>query len=302
MTTLEKALSETYLPKKDMSELKEEPLWLKEELVYDKYVSEYIKQKPEMDDFSDIYPKEEIKEDKDKLTEIKERRKFKKTKRSEILEAVLARQIEEANWLGENCFISQVCEYDDVINHTDLVAEFRERDEILRLAIDITTTEKTEDLEKKIEKIEKEIDSGRLTSLKYCLFEETEPYYKGKIKMLPRVIIGTNKDGVKELSELVGKTIQGEKGSQKDLANFYAQIEFLEEIETQLKYFIDYAEVKKGYSPEDLLVKQHEKVLDIISEILENKKRSLGELPPRARTSVIYNYLTGLSLARPSPF
>jgi hypothetical protein len=218
----EKAFFEKYT-------LKEEELYPKEQLVYDKYVLEHKRQEPKMEDFSDIYPEEEIKKDKEHLNKIKERHQFYKTQRSEILEALLTNQIQQALWFGENYFVVQASEYDDVLNHTDLIAEFREKDEIIRLAIDVTTSENKNILEKKIKRIEKGIDQGKLTTLN-ILFEEIEPPSKGKIEMIPRVIIGTNKEGIKELSKLVEKTIKREKGSHKELANFYTQIEFLEEI------------------------------------------------------------------------
>lgn len=274
---------------------REEELCPDEERVYQEYVSEYKKQKPEMDDFSDVYSEIEIKKDKNYLAQIKEGFQFCKTERSEILEIVLAKQIEQADWLGKNCFIVQSSEYDDVINHTDLIAEFREKDEIIRLAIDVTTSENKAALDKKIGFIEKDIDNGKLTTLKYYLFEETEPHIKGRAEMIPRVIIGTNKEGVKELSGLVEKTIKKEEGSNKELANFYAQIEFLEEIKGQLEYFIDYAKAKKGCAPEHPLINRQEKVLNIINRILENKKRSMS-LPSRARTNGVYKFLTNLSV------
>lgn len=273
----------------------EEELCPGEERVYQKYISEHKKQEPKMDDFSDVYSEIEIKKDKKYLASIKEGFQFYKTERSEILEIVLARQIDQTEWFGENCFVVQSSEYDDVINHTDLVAEFREKDEIIRLAIDVTTSEDKAVLDKKIGYIEKDIDNNKLTTLKYYLFEETEPYTKGKAEMIPRVIIGTNKEGVKELSGLVEKTIKKEEGSNKELADFYAQIEFLEEIKEQLEYFIDYAKAKKECAPEHPLINQQEKVLNIINRILENKKRSTS-LPSRARTNGIYRFLTNLSL------
>jgi hypothetical protein len=224
------------------------------------------------------------------LAEIKEKFQLCKTERSEILEVILAKQIEQANWFGENCFIVQTSEYDDVLNHTDLVAEFKEKDETIRLAIDVTTSQSKDTLADKIKFVEKEIDQGSLTTLKYYLFEEIEPYTKGKVEMIPRVIIGTDKEGVKELSDLVENTIKKEEGSNVELANFYAQIEFLEEIKGQLEYFIDYAKEKGNPRP---VISQQEKVLKVINRVLENKKHSMS-LPRRARTNGTYRFLTSL--------
>ena len=279
--------------------LPEEELSSAEEKVSEKYFPEHQSEELEMDDFSDIYSREKIEDDKKELAEIKKKHQYEKTERSIILETVLTKQIEQADWLGESCYVVQTSKYDDVINHTDLMVEFeREKNgEAIRLAVDVTTSEDREVLDKKIKYIEKDIDRGKLTTLKYYLFKETEPHTKGKIEMVPRIIIGTDKEGVKELSKLVAKTFKKEtrKEGHRELANFYAQIEFLEEMKEQLEYFIDYTKAKKECSPEHPLVNQQEKVLNIINQILENKKRSTS-LPNRARTNGVYKFLTNLSI------
>lgn len=265
-----------------------------EKEVYRNYLPEYQQQEPTLDDFSDVYPPEKIKEDKEKLDEIKKTKQFiSKTKRSEILEAILAKQIEQANWLGENCHTSQTAEYDDIVHHTDLVAEFREDKEIIRLAIDVTTTENREILNKKIGFIEKDIKSGQLTTLDYYSFKEAEPHYKGAIKEIPRVIIGTDKKGVKDLSELTERIIRKEEESNIELANDHVQIEFLEQIKGQLEYFIKYTK-KEGRQNQIKLINQQKKVLNVINGILENKRRSPDIKPQRASASQAQKFLTGL--------
>lgn len=279
----EKAFFEKYT-------LPEEPLCQRELLVYSKYVPEYKKEEPKMDDFTDVYLEEEIRKDKEWLQKAKEKH-LAKTGRAHLLEVILAKQIKLANWFGKNCFIVQTSEYDDVINHTDLVIELKKGKKITRLAVDVTTSENKWILDKKRDYIKEEIDQGRLTTLKY-FSSKINPSLRGKIEMIPRVIIGTNKEGVKEISELVAGTIEKSptrKQSKRELTNFYAQIEFLEEAKAQLEYFIKYGE--KKYSSDNPVVYQQREALEAVSEILENKKRSL-RLPQRARQNAVYKILT----------
>ncbi len=268
----------------------EEELCPNEEKVYHDYVLSYKKESVKIDNFSDIYPEIKIKRDVKRVAEIKEKFWSGKTERSEILEAILARQIEQANWFGENCSVVRTSEYDDLVNHTDLVAEFEEEGIFIRLALDVTTSQDKDTLADKIRSIEKEIDQGKLTSLEYYLSEETEPPTKGRLEMVPRVIIGTDREGVKELSDLVKKTIDQEKGSNLELANSQVQIELLTEVKEQLEYFIDYAKEKKA-AP--FLINQQKKVLKIIERALENKKSSIGPTN-RARQNDTYQFLSSL--------
>ena len=143
---------ETYLKEHTLSE---EKLSSAEEKVSEEYFPEYQSEEPKMDDFSDIYSREKIEDDKNELAEIKKKHQYEKTERSIILETVLTKHIEQSNWIGENCYVVQTSKYDDVINHTDLIVEFeREKnDEATRLAIDVTTSEDREVLDKKIKYI-----------------------------------------------------------------------------------------------------------------------------------------------------
>lgn len=268
----------------------EKELSAAEEKVYQDYVLGHRKEELKMNDFSDIYPEIEIKRDENKVAEIKERFRYCKTERSEILEAILARQIEQADWFGENCFVVRTSEYDDLVNHTDLVAEFKEGDEFIRLALDVTTSQSKDVLADKIESIKKEIDQGRLTNLKYYSSEETELQTKGELKMIPRVIIGTDQEGVEELSNLVEKTINREKGSNLKLANSQAQIEFLTEVKEQLEYFVDYT---KGKRADFSLINKQRQVLEIINRVLKNKKSSISSAN-RARKNDTYQFLSSL--------
>ena len=73
-------------------------------------------------------------------------------------------------------------------------------------------------------------------------------------------------------------------------------IEFLQEIESQLKFYVRYAQHECKYDDKHPVVLQRLKALGLIEEILENKKRSIG-LPPRAPNNKVYRYLTNLDSA-----
>lgn len=263
------------------------PLTPAEDAVYDIYVPRHKKQETKITNFRGIYPDREIEKDIAELKAIRKKFKY-KTQESEILEAVLAQQIDQADWFGEECSVVQASEYDDTVHHTDLIVEFHTEEEI-RLAVDVTTSEDHDNLKRKTGYILQDITKGTLTTLKYFYSEDTET--KGEITQLPRVIIGVDREGVKELCGWVEKTIKKEKGSNRSLANHYIQLQFLHQAEQQLIFFINYAKNKKGYDDAHPTVANQQKVLNIIQNILENKKSSIGGQPNRARDNAVNKFL-----------
>jgi len=70
--------------------------------------------------------------------------RFGGTDRGFLFEKFMQYQIQQSNWLGENAFVFQTADYDDVKNGVDAVVEFDPNDRRLnvpRFALDITTQE-----------------------------------------------------------------------------------------------------------------------------------------------------------------
>jgi hypothetical protein len=110
---------------------------------------------------------------------------------AEIFEAILLTEGQESGWLGDDVKILKTADYDDIVNHTDLIAEWREkgaRPHMLGLAVDVTFGPST--LERKFALLQDKIDKGQLGRLKYAHTEQSN---------VPRVVIGMSRETVKEL-------------------------------------------------------------------------------------------------------
>ena len=113
---------------------------------------------------------------------------------AEIFEAILLSEGQESGWFGDDVKILKTTDYDDVINHTDLIAEWHPRTSRARalgLAVDVTFGPST--LEKKFSLLQDKIDRGQLGKLKYVHDEQ---------KHAPHVVIGMSRETVRELMRL----------------------------------------------------------------------------------------------------
>lgn len=222
-----------------------------------------------------IYSKEEIEKDKETVRKIKDKKAkdgslAKKTRYSEILEFILYLQAEQSNWFGEDCVTFRTVDFDDWVNHVDMVAEFEiEGGQFIRLAIDVTTSQSEEGIDEKISRIEKSIENGNLATVKY--FDSERANYTGKLIDTPIVIIGTSKEGVIELCGVTNS-----ENGKKVLSKHYIQIKLLKQIGVQLKHFINHA-IKNGYSEDHIIIQKQQKVLEVIEELEEKNKTRLED-------------------------
>lgn len=247
--------------------------------------------KPDFEDFENIYSKTEIDKDKQKLEKQKSREIKESHQRALILEAILGHQIEQADWFGPNCSVAFAAEYDDRFSHADLILEFDQGKNIPRLAVDVTIASNPKTFEKKRNYIKKDIETGKLTNLKYFI-SEVEPEEKGHRFGLPRVIIGTDIETVKELSETIAKS------AKKELAKSNIQIELLESVKSQLEDEIEYANYsfKKFDTKKHKIITKHEEVLEIIKQVLKNKKAS--GIVPKAHDLTKINWENDIRASR----
>lgn len=232
----------------------------------DRSLNEY---RIDMDTFRELYGAEAVDRDRSKVNHIKE--KFLKTKTPEdieakklavIFEAVFSEQAELSNWLGENSTVIPTCEYDDIINSVDAIAEFSEEEKSpqhLGLGIDVTYRKY---LHEKFKKIKENIDRGTLAEIKY--FHSGSLNFTGKLSQIPRVVVLAKRETVKELVELQ----EGKK--KKALADHFIQFQILEEIIMQLETYREYA-LRIGKQD---IAKKFEMARRIISEIYQKKKEA----------------------------
>lgn len=247
-----------------------------------------------MSDFEDLYGAERVKDDIDSVSRKKERIKEAHsgpTKRARILEALLSEQIELSDWFGQDAFTIIPSEYDDLYNGVDVAIEF-ERDggyKYMAAGIDITSSSSA--IQRKVEIIKEHISNGTLTRMKYFMSERTD--FKGEMGKIPGIVIGTDSNTIKELSELwlqanaqrLGRNLSGlseasienqkklAREAKEKLAKHRVQRLLLEEIEMQLEIYLEYA--KKHQKPE--IIQKYESLLGLIRELLPQKTVSVEE-------------------------
>jgi hypothetical protein len=221
----------------------------------------------EPSDFKDLYSEEVIQEDMRLAAELG--KKFEDFNDPEahklalILEEVFSEQIELNEWLGEGVTTRKSSSYDDYVNGVDEIVEIEEENSVNHLAVAVDVTFGTS-LNKKFERIKKEIESGDLATVKY--FENSERTFKGRLSKVPRVIIGTSKDNLVKLAKL------WVEHNNKELSKHPVQLEILDEMSTQLEAYKNYAE-KLG--KEDI-VKIMDRQITIIQKIrLSDSKKEL---------------------------
>lgn len=154
-----------------------------------------------------------------------------------------------------------------MVNGVDTIAEIEQEHTTSHLALAIDVTHGIL-LQKKFDRIRREIDEGTLTTVKY--FESTDETFRGRLLKVPRVVLGVEKSAVAELAQL------WIAGKNKELATHPVQIQLLDEITIQLKSYRDYAQ----HTGKGDLAKVYDKQLRIVQGIAEqpNKKRLREEM------------------------
>lgn len=268
---------------------KEAPLTKDEALVYRAYLNnselreERItkNQLIRMNEFGDVYPKDELSADKNEVMAEKEEKKIDFTERGEIFE-FLMRESEKFNWFGEDCYIVKTSKYDDIKNYTDIVIEWEDEDgQIVRLAIDCTVAKNEDNLRKKAYGIKRKLESGDLSSLKYHQSELSDE--KRLLTQIPQVVVAIEPEKITDLCRIFTRVINKDKGSKDDFSKCNVQFVLLKEIEEQLRYQNDRIMKILFSCPENKrkhyasAQKSILKTFRIINKIIEEKKHSLGE-------------------------
>lgn len=157
--------------------------------------------------------------DKAELERIKEQ--FgEKGERSELLEAVLYTAIEDNNWMGQCCRTFKTIELDDVFNCTDIVLDIEsDEGEPIRIALDVTTSSRAEEIDPKIEKIKNRLDEGRGTTIRYFQENDEEDSEVNPIYNIPRIIIVLDDENLKILCNKVAPTLKEKPKDRSEKGN-----------------------------------------------------------------------------------
>jgi len=199
-----------------------------------------------IDDFTS-YSDIKRRDDKLKVKQLKERfssrdiRDRHSKEIAEIIEAVLMHQIEMNNWLGADVQTRPTTDYDDFINHVDMLL-FQEGlttpDHVMGLAIDVTFSSDLNSVRGKIDRIKEGLSRLDIGKIDYFTDGDddlgVEPNYKGEIFNVPRVIVGV---GSNNIPSIVSRWNFG-KGRQLEHDPLRAQI--IIQILGQLKVYNDF--------------------------------------------------------------
>lgn len=265
-----------------------------EEKVFEVLLPRHREQAVKMEDFLNIqgFGKDVVKKDKHNVAQKKTRIREMGTepsKKAKLLEAILAEQIELSDWFGGEVLTIIPTEYDDLYNGVDLAIEFEKDTKPTYAALGIDVTSSARSIEKKLAIIKAYILRGDLGQIKYFK-SERDNLPPRQMQGIPQLVIGANKDLIKELSELwlavnrerihkeqayTGlsvEAVQSQKEkmhkARKDLATNRVQVLLLKEIQIQLEAFAKFA--RKKNIPE--VAEKFESLLHLISPILEEKK------------------------------
>lgn len=268
---------------------KPETLSEAEEQVYQTLIPHLEELAINLDDFKEENRQENIKIDKEKVQQRKEELKqmgqseiSSSKKRSKILEALMAEQIEISDWFGPNVNTVIASEFDDLFNSIDMVVEFgdeKEKDSHYDpVGIDVTST--TERIEKKLYKIRDSLRQWGGSRIRYFRSERQNP--KTTLKEMPRLIIGVEPELLEELSklwleanehrlenrnplELSSQEKQKIRAARESLAKHRTAKLILEELKIQLETIIKFA---KKYKEDP---SKFERLLTIVKGLLKLK-------------------------------
>lgn len=237
----------------------------------------------DMDKFREMYTDKFVDIDleyiKDKEEEFEEETSPSKKEaenRGKIMEALTILNL--PLWMGENVTARKASRFDDIRNKIDAVVEIDQETsrEVMALAIDVTHVSGFErgadrvgkNLEKKLRSIKKEIDNGRLGTIKY--FESGDGTFQGKLSQIPRVVVGIDTKTLREVVEIW----LGDR--EEDMRNHPIALQIIEEIGMQLETFLAYAREIRQLKVQKALERQ----LKILQKIREDKMENLDEAKP----------------------
>jgi hypothetical protein len=215
-------------------------------------------------DFMDIYDKQSIFADLKKVEELKAHfAEISKSKPQEnevseynkilgeIMELVIVEHGGLSNWFGPDARLVQTSEADGLLNDVNLVLVFGEDDKNpVALTVDVTSA-------KDISVIDAKITASCQRALARRADQRTVKYYqdptdadtKGAVEAIP-VVIGFSQDTAKNVIELIHELLQQKAGKSdkpsdnraeaihETLARHSVQMNMLEEISCQLKYYL----------------------------------------------------------------
>lgn len=209
---------------------------------------------------------------------------------SDITESILIDRL-SGSWLNTQKKDSNyqvnahpTCKLDDYKNGVDLVLEVidmtKEQASHLGLSVDVTFAAEEKILDRKINKIVKEIKNGLRPQVKY--FESTDGETKGSVD-IARCVLAISKKTVEDLFKL-------EKRSEHEkLEQHPVQISLVEQIKAQALFFLEMSETYGNQR----LVETYSEILKNIDELETSRENS--DEPIQVQRSTLKETYKGLS-------
>ncbi|HEY4474512.1 MAG TPA: hypothetical protein VJC06_01145 [Candidatus Paceibacterota bacterium] len=287
-----------------------------EERAFEVLLPRHKEQAVRMEDFASVqgFGRAVIKKDRYNVAQKKIRIREMGTepsKKAKLLEAILAEQIELSDWFGSDALTIIPAEYDDLYNGVDLAVEFEKDTKPTYTALGIDITSSAGSITKKLAIIKAYILRGDLGRIKYFK-SERDNLPPRQIQGIPQLVIGTNKDLIKQLSELwlavnreriykeqsyTGlsvEAVQSQKEkmrrAKEELATHRVQVLLLKEIQIQLETFAKFS--RKKDIPD--VAEKFEFLLHLISSIIAEKKITPDDERKNEEDEVYKELRTGL--------
>jgi hypothetical protein len=231
---------------------------------YEKAKSLIADARLDLDDYGHKVPAEQLLKDKAKVKGLSE--KFSEDTLTvermgaAITEASIYRGVNDHGWFGPDARAYVASEYDDFVNGTDLIFEFKiGENEYFSMAIDATLGQG--EVLNKARRIKSEIDRGSLKSLSYFEAEE------GKIglDMVPSVIVQIDSVTAARL----GKLLVNENDAV--FRENPVQLRVLKDVQEQLRLYREYA----GSTGKADIVEKYDRTLAIIDKEISLKEKSI---------------------------
>lgn len=180
-----------------------------EQAAFDSLLPRHRKLALNPDNFLDVFSQQAIDQDKVAVERKKARMDAVDSpphRRAQLLEAILAEQIELSDWLGGNAETITPAEYDDLFNGIDLAIEFEDdtpenttQYKYLSLGIDVISGPGS--VKNKIYRIRENIRNGSFGQMKYFKSERNNDQ-KPPLTHIPAFIIGADPRTINDLATL----------------------------------------------------------------------------------------------------
>jgi len=237
--------------------------------------------------------------------------------KGEALEVIIADQIENSDWFGDESLFFRTTEYDDFINGVDAVVEFNIEEsnhpERISLSIDSTSCTGSEIIKNKIDRNISKILNNKL-EVKYYESPvlDADQAYTGSLKDIVPVVIGLESSNTSHLVASFSRFIQLESlvndtklsnnlrvtyrkefnSLRREIEKDPCQLVFLKEIKYQLEMYSRIL-TKENNPNINVKVSDVNKITKIINNILEEKNEieKSFEVSILRKNDAVYNLI-----------